>query len=79
MQMDWSWGQVDNCVPDACRGDRFVWVNGEKTSLPKIGGGAWAGATAINRIGHVVGFSETDIGRSDFESGDIHAVLWRRN
>jgi hypothetical protein len=21
----------------------------------------------------------TDIGRSDFESGDIHAVLWRHN
>jgi len=44
-------GQVGNCVPVACRGDPFVWINGEKTSLPKIDGGTWAGATAINRTG----------------------------
>jgi probable HAF family extracellular repeat protein len=72
-------GHVDLCRPDACRGEAFVWVNGDATFLPKVGGGGWAGATGINRAGHVVGFSETDIGRSDGETGDIHAVLWRRN
>jgi hypothetical protein len=58
--------------------DAALWLEGSLTLLPKIGGGTWAGATAVNFKDDVVGYSETDIGRSDFQNGEIHAVLWRR-
>jgi len=73
-------GHVDDSSPDCTNGEAYVWSQGNLTLLPKVGGAVWAGATAINGAGHVVGFSETDIGRGDCDqTGDIHAALWTRN
>jgi probable HAF family extracellular repeat protein len=73
-------GHVDDSSPDCADGDAYVWHQGSVTFLPKVGGAVWAGATAINGAGHVVGFSETDIGRGDCDqTGEIHAALWTRN
>ena len=73
-------GLIDYHPPDCDVMDAFVWSDGELAVLPVLGGeNSFAGAAAINRSGTIVGFSETDIGSSDCELGQVHAALWTAN
>ena len=73
-------GQIDYDPPDCDDVDAFVWDEANLTLLPRIGGeNRVASASGINLAGQVVGYSETDTGSGDCETGQIHAALWTRN
>ncbi|HJR17574.1 MAG TPA: hypothetical protein VJ808_12025 [Gemmatimonadales bacterium] len=73
-------GVIDYDPPDCDDMEPFVWDDGSLTTLPVIGGvNRVAGASGINLSGQVVGFSETDTGSGDCETGRIHAALWTPN
>jgi probable HAF family extracellular repeat protein len=73
-------GQINYSPPDCDNADAYVWDDGDLTLLPVIGGvNRVAEASGINLSGQVVGYSETNTGSSDCETGNIHAALWMPN